>query len=338
MPPRLTRPLPIAMLDGDMSTPEASAEAPEIPMASPEAAVDAASESTRRIEDSDSGPAAEQPVGGAQPAELPGEPSEALGGLDASEATEAATEADPAPGAPPGDAWDEQLEPEAHGEDLSEVPTTEVPPDATEEGLEAELGVSGDIDAQLTADGDTPEVEEDLPPLTEEARAALGQALFALLFASPDPLSLGRLKDLTESPTAHVRDGLVAVEELVEASGLPLVLKAIAGGYRLFSAPEVAEVVARLAKVRKAEQVTPAALETLSIVAYRQPTTKAEVEAIRGVQAGPMLRQLIDRGLVKVAGRADQPGSPLLYATTKDFLDRFGLAKLKDLPRDAELK
>ena len=161
--------------------------------------------------------------------------------------------------------------------------------------------------------------------------------LFSLLFVSPDALSIGRLKDLTESPAQHVRVGLSALEDQLAQSGLPLVLRQIAGGYRLFSSPEVAEIVARLSKVKRAEKVSPAMLETLSIVAYRQPTTNAEVEAIRGVQAGPMLRNLIDRGLVKVTGRADQPGSPLLYGTTREFLDRFGLASLKDLPRDNEL-
>ena len=85
------------------------------------------------------------------------------------------------------------------------------------------------------------------------------------------------------------------------------------------------------------ERISPAALETLSIVAYRQPVTKAEIEAIRGVQAGPILRSLVDRGLVRVTGRADVPGHPLQYGTTKEFLDRFALAGLKELPRDGEL-
>ncbi|MDF1797905.1 MAG: SMC-Scp complex subunit ScpB [Planctomycetota bacterium] len=309
-----------------MSIPEASAEAPEVPVTSPEATAAPASESSRKTGDSDPVPAAGEPGERAETAELPqGAPAAPGEGLDAPEAPGAVLDPTEAEG---GSGDESSDEPQAHGQDRPEAAS----PDGSE-GQQASN--AGSLEA---ADGEAAEVEEELPPLTDEARAALGQALFALLFASPDPLSLGRLKDLTESPTAHVREGLTAVEQLVEASGLPLVLKAIAGGYRLFSAPEVAEVVARLAKARKAEQVTPAALETLSIVAYRQPTTKAEVEAIRGVQAGPMLRQLIDRGLVKVAGRADQPGSPLLYATTKEFLDRFGLAKLKDLPRDAELK
>lgn len=178
---------------------------------------------------------------------------------------------------------------------------------------------------------------EAISELTSEDREALGRVLFSLLFASPDALSIARLKELTESPTIHIRIGLEALEAQLSQSSLPLVLRQIAGGYRLFSSPEVAEIVARLSRIKKAEKVSPAALETLSIVAYRQPTTKAEVEAIRGVQAGPMLRTLIDRGLVKVTGRADQPGSPLLYGTTREFLDRFGLASLKELPRDNEL-
>jgi segregation and condensation protein B len=89
--------------------------------------------------------------------------------------------------------------------------------------------------------------------------------------------------------------------------------------------------------VRKSERISGAALETLAVVAYRQPVTKAEIEAIRGVQAGPILRTLIERGLVRVTGRADVPGHPLQYGTTREFLDRFGLSSLGDLPRDGEL-
>ena len=127
------------------------------------------------------------------------------------------------------------------------------------------------------------------------------------------------------------------MEERLETAQLPLTLAQIAGGWRILTRPELAEVVQRLSKVRKQEKVTPAALETLAIVAYRQPVTNAEVEAIRGVQAGAMLRALVDRGLLRVTGRADQPGSPLQYGTTRDFLDKFGLESLKDLPRDGEL-
>ena len=103
-------------------------------------------------------------------------------------------------------------------------------------------------------------------------------------------------------------------EQRFQDAGLPFTARAIAGGWRLFSAPEMEAVVARLSRARKVERISPAALETLAIVAYRQPVTKAEIEAIRGVQAGPILRSLVERGLLRVAlhcqrqKRVDAPG------------------------------
>ena len=159
-----------------------------------------------------------------------------------------------------------------------------------------------------------------------------------LLFASSAPLTDHRLAVLLERPrTARVKAVLEALQSELEAAPLPVVLRKIAGGWRLLTDPARGEVIARLKKEPKAERISAAALETLAIVAYRQPVTKAEIEAIRGVQAGPVIRALVDRGLVRVTGRADLPGAPLQYGTTRDFLDRFGLAGLKDLPRDGEL-
>jgi segregation and condensation protein B len=100
---------------------------------------------------------------------------------------------------------------------------------------------------------------------------------------------------------------------------------------------DLANFVAALRGEQKKERLSAAALETLAIVAYRQPVTKAEIEAMRGVQAGPILRTLLDRRLVRVTGRAPVPGRPLQYGTTKEFLDRFQLASLKDLPTVEEL-
>jgi segregation and condensation protein B len=174
--------------------------------------------------------------------------------------------------------------------------------------------------------------------LDEQQLDALAQTLGVLLFASPEPLNLARLQELAEAPDkAAVRQGLAELELRFERAALPLVVRKLAGGFRVMTDPRLAEVVQRLDKSRKTERISQAALETLSIIAYRQPVTKAEIEAIRGVQAGPMLRTLVDRGLVKIAGRAEQPGQPLLYGTTKEFLDRFGLGALNELPRDAEL-
>lgn len=166
----------------------------------------------------------------------------------------------------------------------------------------------------------------------------LEQRVFALLFASPEPLAQARLVALLERPEpGRVATALEAIRERLRAAGLPLELRAIAGGYTLMTVPEMGEVVARLSKARAVERISPAALETLAVIAYRQPVTKAEIEAIRGVQAGPILRTLVDRGLARVVGRADVPGHPLQYATTKEFLDRFGLMGIEDLPRDSEL-
>jgi segregation and condensation protein B len=164
------------------------------------------------------------------------------------------------------------------------------------------------------------------------------ERVYALLFASPEPLTVGKLVGLLERPpAARVRAAIEAIGKELESSPLPYQLRGIKGGYTLMTVPEMGEIVGRLAKGAAVEKISPAALETLAIVAYRQPVTKAEVEAIRGVQAGPILRSLVDRALVRVTGRADVPGSPLQYGTTKDFLDRFGLLGLGDLPRDAEL-
>lgn len=190
----------------------------------------------------------------------------------------------------------------------------------------------------------TPAPEEVSAPVTgpgpgeELDDAELLRQIGALLFASPETLSTDRLVQLLERPRkARVSALLDTLGERLAAGDLPLTLVEISGGWRILTRPELAEVVQRLARVRRQEKVTPAALETLSIVAYRQPVTNAEVEAIRGVQSGAMLRGLVDRGLLRVTGRADQPGAPLQYGTTRDFLDKFALGSLEDLPRDGEL-
>ena len=178
----------------------------------------------------------------------------------------------------------------------------------------------------------------ELGPGEELEDEELLQRAAALLFASPEPLSEGRLGTLLEKPhPGRVKLVLETLAERLGSSGLPIVLRAIAGGWRLLTDPSQSETIARLVKSRSVDKISPAALETLSIVAYRQPVTKAEIEAIRGVDSGAILRSLVDRGLARVAGRANQPGSPLQYGTTREFLDRFGLASLKDLPRDGEL-
>jgi segregation and condensation protein B len=177
-----------------------------------------------------------------------------------------------------------------------------------------------------------------LGPGEAKSDEELQRAAFVLLFASPDPLSDARLADLLERPDPkRVQAVCARLGESLAAAGLPIRLQKVAGGWRFLTDPAFGAVLERLRSGAKPERISAAGLETLAIVAYRQPVTKAEIEAIRGVQAGPILRTLVDRGLVRVTGRADLPGAPLQYGTTREFLERFGLASLKSLPRDGEL-
>jgi segregation and condensation protein B len=213
------------------------------------------------------------------------------------------------------------------------VPEGPAPAAAAEErALTAELG------AELGAEASEEAVAE-LPAPVERLRGEeLEDAVLALLFASPEALSIPRLAALLSGTTElDLRNALAALAERFQLARLPLELRELGGGWRVLTTPRMAWIVARLARSRKNDKVSPAALETLAIVAYRQPVTKAEIEAIRGVQAGPILRTLVDRGLVRVTGRADVPGRPLEYGTTREFLERFGLARIEDLPRDGEL-
>ncbi len=206
--------------------------------------------------------------------------------------------------------------------------------DGAPEGVPAEAGA----DASAEASPEPAPEKIKLGPGEQKSDEQLRRELTVLLFAASEPLSQPRLAELLERPApARVAAALEALRAGLEASELPLVLRKIAGSWRLLSDPEFGHVVNRLRSEPKPERISAAALETLAIIAYRQPVSKAEIEAIRGVQAGPVLRSLVDRNLVRITGRADLPGQPLLYGTTKEFLERFGLAALKDLPRDGEL-
>lgn len=164
-------------------------------------------------------------------------------------------------------------------------------------------------------------------------------AVEALLLAAGDVLTVERLRDLLGlTSVIHVREALERIAARWQDAGLAVELQALAGGFRVTTRPEYAEYVRRLSRRPEGDKLTPALMETLSIVAYRQPVPRVEVERIRGVQCGEALRGLLDRRLLKVVGRSDQPGRPLLYGTTRRFLEVFGLKSLKDLPGKGDLK
>jgi segregation and condensation protein B len=114
-------------------------------------------------------------------------------------------------------------------------------------------------------------------------------------------------------------------------------IEQLAGGYQILTLPQFHDQLAALHKTKVDSRLSPAAMETLAIIAYKQPILRAQVEAIRGVSCGEVVRSLMDRHLVKIVGRAEEIGRPMLYGTTKRFLEVFGLASLKDLPKVEEL-
>jgi len=160
----------------------------------------------------------------------------------------------------------------------------------------------------------------------------------SLLMVSDSPLSADRLREVVD--TVELKDIREAVTELTEeyenrAGGF--FLTEVAGGYQLCTRPEYAEWVKRLMKPNPV-RISKAALETLAIIAYKQPIIRNDVERVRGVDSGGVLRMLLERKLVRVLGRREIPGRPLIYATTKQFLELFNLKDLKDLPSPKEIE
>jgi len=161
--------------------------------------------------------------------------------------------------------------------------------------------------------------------------------LEALFFVSDEPLTasvLAQALDLDRRTVEALCDRLATD---LEARGSGLVLRNVAGGWRLYTHPDVAPVVEQFVLSSRQARLTKAALETLAIVAYKQPVTRHQVSGIRGVNSDGVLRALVDRGLIEEAGRDETPGRPVLYATTPEFLERLGLPSLASLPSLAPL-
>lgn len=193
-------------------------------------------------------------------------------------------------------------------------------------------------EASTPETGATPSVPEDKLRL-----------LFALLFSSPEAVTQDRIREvlypaLPDGAGGEVseealapRDHLPALQAWIDERQLPLVVHQAGRAWRLLTSEDVADELTVVRKKVHKERMGPAALEVLSLVAYRQPILKADIDAVRGVKSGPHLRHLLDLRLVRILGRADLPGRPFLYGTTREFLDRFGLSELKDLPEAGRL-
>ncbi len=160
----------------------------------------------------------------------------------------------------------------------------------------------------------------------------------ALILASPEPLPAKRLADLVpRCPAERVRELVAELNAEYAARGRAFEICEVAGGFQMRTLPEFAPYVQQLQSTRPL-RLSPAALETLAVVAYRQPVTRAEVEFVRGVDVGAVLRGLLERKLLRIAGHREVPGRPMLYATARRFLEVFGLASLDDLPTLREIR
>jgi segregation and condensation protein B len=167
----------------------------------------------------------------------------------------------------------------------------------------------------------------------------LKAAVEALLYVSEGPLGLKRIREALgeDFGQADVREAVNSLVAEFESDGRGVRMAELAGGWQIITRPEYAAYVKRLQKIRP-PKLSAQALETLAIIAYRQPIIRAEIEAIRGVNADGVIKTLMERRLIKMAGRQDVPGKPMMYATTQEFLIYFGLKDLSSLPSMRELE
>ena len=237
------------------------------------------------------------------------------------EQTESAEQIEQAEHAEPQE-LDEEFEPaEPQGQEEIEDNSEPIETDETESAEEPEP----------TDQADLPQQDRDVEPTVESV-------VEAVLFASDEPLSAARLANIVETDTKQVREQIKNLNAKYRANNNAFRIEQIAGGFQMLTLSPYNHWLKKLLRVRSDTKLSAAALETLAIIAYKQPVMRADIEVIRGVAAGEVIRSLTYKGLVKIVGRAEVLGRPMLYGTTKKFLEVFGLNTLKDLPKVEELK
>jgi segregation and condensation protein B len=219
---------------------------------------------------------------------------------------------------------------EQDAEESAEVREPSEEPSDQPAGLETQGGAEECLCAEKTA----PSSDQGL----SDVRALKG-ILEALLFVTADPIPVTRFLALLGAVTKHeVEQALASLRHDYEQEGRGLQLAEVAGGYRIVTKAEFAPWLKRLEKVKAPSKLSRSALESLAIIAYKQPIVRAEVEQIRGVETSGVIRTLLERKLVRIVGRKEEPGRPIMYGTTKFFLEHFGLRDLSQLPPLREFK
>jgi segregation and condensation protein B len=208
---------------------------------------------------------------------------------------------------------------------------------ASEDGVDA----ARQAEPAERADGEVADASEAEESSSDEAVQAQVDAglLEALLLSTHHPLTAGRIGEVMGlSTTKPVRQAIKELNRQYEESGRSFRIEQVAGGYQILTLPQYGEHLKKLHQKEADAKLTKAALETLAIIAYKQPVLRADVEAVRGCACGETIRSLMEKHLVKIAGRAEEPGRPILYGTTKRFLELFGLNTVKDLPQPESTK
>ena len=163
------------------------------------------------------------------------------------------------------------------------------------------------------------------------------QILEALLFASPEPLSQARVNLIFQNDAPKLDYAIKKLNANYEKNNRSYIIQSIAGGYQITTLPKYDKWIKRMFDKSGKLTLSTAAIETLAIVAYKQPINRFNIESIRGVDCSGVIRTLLSKNLIKIKGRDDSPGRPLLYSTTNDFLENFGLNRISDLPKIKEV-
>jgi len=187
---------------------------------------------------------------------------------------------------------------------------------------------------ELNGNGTVPEQMQDNAPQGLELVAVLE----ALLFVSGEPIPVARLATVIGVSKAEIEQALDLLSQQLAQDARGIQLVKLAGGYRLVTKPDYAPWLKRLDKAKAAQKLSRSALESLAIIAYKQPLVRSEIEVIRGVETSGVLRTLLERKLVRIVGRKEVPGRPIMYGTTKFFLEHFGLQDITQLPPLREFK
>jgi segregation and condensation protein B len=208
------------------------------------------------------------------------------------------------------------------------------PPENDEAALNEEASrelaaLVAEVESAAAMDAETP---DDGPIASPQSPAELAAVIEALIFVSEEPLSVKSLADVLKTDKGLVEEAVAKLGEEFNARHSGLQIREVAGGWQFATRPEYHEHVRAFLKTRPSAKLTIASLETLAVIAYRQPVTVPEILEIRGVQSPSSIKTLLDKKLIVAKGRKDTVGRPMMYGTSKEFLLQFGLKDLSELP------